>query len=130
MTAGHAASQDSGQMGAREAAASVAAAFEIRQQPSRPDWSSAVRDDSASPSGRHDAASRPGSAERSGADTRPDGAADEHCWQASTQYTEGEAGKETASHRRVPSGGEHLRHQLDGLRRKKKLRAQVGADEV
>lgn len=130
MMAGHAASEDSGEMGAREAAASVVSAFELRQQPTRPGWSSAGCGDSASPSGSHAAASRPGPTERSGADTTPDDATDEHCWQASTQYTGREAGEETASHRRVPSGGEHLRHQLDGLRRKKKLRAQVGADEV
>ena len=131
-TARHEVPADSSHMGASEAAASVASAFELRQQPARPGWSSALcGDDASAPETHVYAASRAGPTEHSSVDARPDGVADEHCWQASAQYTEPEAGEETASPRpRVPSGGEHLRHQLDGLRRKKQLRAQVGADEV
>ena len=112
-------------MGAREAAASVAFAYEQRQPRSE---GSHVQHADGSDAPRRRAGSRAVPSEGKGTGAELGGVAEEQCRPQPEQPGRHAADGETASRRPVPSG--HLSAQLAGLRRKSVLRAQLEVSEV
>jgi hypothetical protein len=120
----HGRSEDA-RMGAREAAASVALAYEHRQH--WQDGSHGHHAGSSGALGRH-AGSTAAPSGTGGICAEQGSVIEEHCRPQQEHPGQHVADDETASRRPVPSG--HLSAQLAGLRRKSMLRAELEVSEV